>query len=198
MQSSRGHCYSSWEKRSKESSLLPLSQLMENEANLFSWRAEMQVVWGRWMAMVKCSKKMESSSLGSSIQSTGHLSLNMKEQHSSLWGLAFRSCDTGRCGGSTELPGTKPEVWKCISLHMQLPFLLISGKKKPSHSGHFEQIFDISQWGKKKPPTKHVSSQLHSFTAGFQAKLKRAMRTWELSFFLPLSKSHSTAKLAIK
>lgn len=162
MQSSRGHCYSSWEKRSKESSLLPLSQLMENEANLFSWRAEMQVVWGRWMAMVKCSKKMESSSLGSSIQSTGHLSLNMKEQHSSLWGLAFRSCDTGRCGGSTELPGTKPEVWKCISLHMQLPFLLISGKKTPHIQDTSNRSLTLAS-GEKKNHQPNMSP--HSFTA---------------------------------
>lgn len=72
---------------------------------------------------------------------------------------------------------------------------LFQEKKKPSHSRHFEQIFDISQWGKKNH---QPNMSPHSFTAGFQAKLKRAMRTWELSFFLPLSKSHSTAKLAIK
>lgn len=34
------------------------------------------------MAVVKCSKQMESTSLDSSVQSNEHLSLNIKEQHS--------------------------------------------------------------------------------------------------------------------
>lgn len=84
MQSSRGLCYSSWEKR-KVAYFLP-AQLTENVANLVlikiqSWNAS----W-RWMAIVKCSKNMETPSLDSYIQSIGHPSLNMKEQQSSLWG----------------------------------------------------------------------------------------------------------------
>lgn len=156
MQSSRGLCYSSWERR-KVAYFLP-AQLTENVANLFSSRftAEMQVGDGwQWLNAVRTWKAPVWIHLYNQL---GTRPWTWRNSRALCEGLGFRPCDTVRCEGSTRLPGTKPEAWKCISLHMQLSFLLILEKKHHIQDISNRSLVLASRKRKKKAATKHFSS----------------------------------------